>query len=300
MFILAGLLSLTGRLQASTVNDTIVDVKSVKEVVLEDDGETVTLYVKGKEADSTFQFVYTGLRPRIATHVEESKKKGAQQSAGMRVGKKKFCTKAMKWGFGGINLGFANAVGAPGNVNIDMASSVEIAFEPLHYRWYNRRQTQYFSLGLSFGWRNFRMTGHSRFLKDDNGILTTAAYPENASKTEFSRIKLFSLGIPFRYTFKLDKNWKIDLATILNFNTYASVKTRYELTDDSFYPNRTVTHKVKEMTKDLHQIPVSVDFMAQVHWKWLGVYAKYSPCKVLNTDWGPDFTPISVGFSLFY
>ena len=96
MFILAGLLSLTGRLQASTVNDTIVDVKSAKEVVLEDDGETVTLYVKGKEADSTFLFVYSGFCPRIATHMEDSKKKGAQTSAGMRVGKKKFCTKAMK------------------------------------------------------------------------------------------------------------------------------------------------------------------------------------------------------------
>ena len=68
MFILAGLLSLTGRLQASTVNDTIVDVKSAKEVVLEDDGETVTLYVKGKEEDSTFQFVYAGLGRRKAPH----------------------------------------------------------------------------------------------------------------------------------------------------------------------------------------------------------------------------------------
>lgn len=202
--------------------------------------------------------------------------------------------------FGGFNLGFVSAIDAPAAMSLDMSSSIEVSFEPLAYRWYFRSKKQHFTVGVSFGWRNFRMTGRTRFAKDEAGNLSFAPYPDEASKIESSRIKLFSIGLPFRYGFKLGQHWSADLAAILNFNTFASIESRYKVPDTEMIPGETVVHRVKESDTHIHQKKVSVDFMAQVHWRFLGVYAKYSPCKVLNPEFGPSFTPLSVGISLFY
>lgn len=35
--------------------------------------------------------------------------------------------------------------------------------------------------------------------------------------------------------------------------------------------------------------------MVRLQWRKMGLYAKYSPSKVLSTDFGPSFTPFSTG-----
>ena len=59
-----------------------------------------------------------------------------------------------------------------------------------------------------------------------------------------------------------------------------------------------VTSRVQESIKKLHQRPVTVDFLAQLNWRGVGLYVKYSPCQVINPDWGPDFSSLSTGVSL--
>ena len=54
------------------------------------------------------------------------------------------------------------------------------------------------------------------------------------------------------------------------------------------------------MAKDLHQNRVTVDLLATFGVGSIGVYAKYSPCKVLNTDFGPDFRGFSAGMTIWW
>jgi hypothetical protein len=57
---------------------------------------------------------------------------------------------------------------------------------------------------------------------------------------------------------------------------------------------------VKETAKDLHQSRVTVDLLATFGVGSIGIYAKYSPCKVLNTDFGPDFRGFSAGMTIWW
>lgn len=203
-----------------------------------------------------------------------------------------------KFYFGDFHIGFVQAIDAPKAMDIDMGSSIEVGFTPLTYRWYTRNRKQYFSMGLGVNWRNFRMTGRSRFDKDTNANLIISPYPEEVSEIGSSRIKVFSISVPFTYAFHLGNQWKVGFSATLNFNTFASIETQYRIVDTELVPNETVVHHVKEGDSHIHHQPVSVDFGVLLNWRWLGVYAKYSPCKVLNTDFGPSFTPLTVGFSI--
>lgn len=200
--------------------------------------------------------------------------------------------------FGDIHIGFVQAISAPKAMDIDMGSSIEVGFTPLTYRRYTRNRKQYFSMGLGVNWRNFRMTGRSHFDKDANENLIVSPYPEEASEIGSSRIKVFSISVPFVYAFHLGSHWKIGLSTTLNINTFASIETQYRIADTELVPNETVIHHVKESNSHIHHKPVSVDFGVHLNWRWIGVYAKYSPCKVLNHNFGPSFTPLTVGFSI--
>jgi hypothetical protein len=76
----------------------------------------------------------------------------------------------------------------------------------------------------------------------------------------------------------------------LSVNTYGSLKTRY--TDEN-------GAKHKYFNKNIHQTPVTVDFKGELNFGVIGVYVKYSPCNVLQSQYGPKFQSLSMGIVLF-
>ena len=144
------------------------------------------------------------------------------------------------------------------------------------------------SIGVACSWRNYRMTGKQRFIKDPGNDMSIGAYPEGAD-IQFSRIKVFSWSVPVMFTHKTKNNFSFSFGPIINFNTHASMKTRYKLNGEKF-----------KLTDDnIHQTPVTVDIQASFGFNTLGFYVKYSPCKVLDTTYGPEFSALSVGIVLF-
>lgn len=286
---------------ATEANDTIVNIQNARHIVFSETDSLLSLRIEGQNADSTYSFEYHAGRRRMSSYSSTSKQNEAGQEREIRIGKMRLSSKEKnQLCFGGINVGFVSALNAPEGMETDMASSIEVNLEPLAYRWYTRSKKQYFSLGIGFGWRNYRLTNRTRFVKNEQENIIVTTYPDEASRTRSSRIKTFSVTVPFRYTFLLGKNWKADVAAILDFTPYASAQSRYEVEDAEMIPGETVTHDVTDFSKNIHQQKVTVDFMAQLHWRRLGVYAKYSPCHVLNTSYGPKFSPLSVGLSIFY
>lgn len=155
------------------------------------------------------------------------------------------------------------------------------------YRPFNRT---FVSLGFGVDWRNYRMKGENRFLKEDNK-LTIAPYPDGAN-IDFSRVKVFSITLDLMLRQYLNKNISIAAGPIVNFNTHASIKTRYTIGSGK------AKEGFKETSSNIHQKPVTVDFKAEFSIDPIGFYFKYSPTNTLDTDFGPEFKSMSAGLVL--
>ena len=184
---------------------------------------------------------------------------------------------------GGTGFGFVSALNAPAGMKVDMGASHEIFFDLISYKKAYNYGRHHLSFGLGFNWKNYRMTRNTRYTKEESGI-TLTPYPENA-QSEFSRLKIFSVTFPLRYKFKFHEDFAISTSAILHLNTYGSMKTQYHQDGK----------KIEENSKNVFQRPISIDLQAALHWKAIGAYVKYSPCKVLKEGRGPQFNGLSAG-----
>ena len=266
----------------NAVNDTIIDLHNAQRVLMQEKDGNILLRIEGRDKDTLFTMHYTGVDRALADSLLTPCKRRKH---------------TYEWDFGNFHFGLVNAFGAPQGMDIDMGSSWEIGFSPVCHRWYNHQQSAYLSVGIELNWKNFRMTGRNRFVKDESDQLIIAPYPEEAAHVDFSRIKVFSLGIPVIASTDIVGDVAVDFGVILNLNTYASVKTRYRAANETLLPGTTVMQKVLTTENRLHEQRITPDFLLRLRWRGIGIYAKYSPCKVLNTTWGPSFTPFSTGIS---
>lgn len=189
----------------------------------------------------------------------------------------------------GFGVGLVSGLNTPEGMSVNMGESWEFQWDLFDVvEAYSANKRWLYGIGFGLNWKNYRMTGYNRFIKDGNNI-AIGAYPEGASP-KFSRIKVFSLTVPFNIGYAIDKHFSIDFAPILNFNTHASMKTRYSLDGK----------KHKDKTNDVRQQRVTVDFRTTLAYDDIGVYVKYSPCNVLKSDFAPKFSGISTGIVLVY
>lgn len=189
----------------------------------------------------------------------------------------------------GIGFGFVNAIDGPQEMDVKMARSHEIFWhEIVGVRWRPTRQGASFSTGIGIDWKNYRMTGYTRFMKDGANVVLEK-YAEGA-EPKFSRLKLFNITLPVMFHQEFGKMFEFSVGAVVNFNTYASMMTKYMLNDEE---------RIKR-DKDIRTNKVTVDMMAMFKIEAIGVYAKYSPMSVLDTAYGPDFKSLSVGMTLLF
>lgn len=189
----------------------------------------------------------------------------------------------MKFGIGG------NAVlNAKEPLDFSTNSSFELMWTIAQYNHYlDAGRHHRLSTGFALDWRNYRMTGSTRFDKDAEGHIIATDYPEGA-RPKFSRIKVLSIAFPIEYCFQLDRHLGIGFGPVLNWNVYGSIKTKYK-TDGG---------TTKDIDKRIHQSPFTIDWMLHVYNPIITFYVKYSPMNVLQSDWGPKFQSISFGIEI--
>lgn len=289
-FTLLTLCVMTGTAVAAEAGDTLVNVRQADEVLLTESDSVLQLRIKGRASDPSYRFEYRkAWADRSESETIECRGGSWDFTFPLAHSRRKSGRKVKhEIHMGGIGFGFVTAPGAPSGMDVDMAASYEILADLMSWHTLSANKRHDFSVGFGIDWRNYRMTGKTCFVKEGNDIVLSD-YPDGA-EIQFSRIKVFSLTVPFRYQYYFSKHLSASIAAILCMNTYASVKNRYKLDG----------HKLKDMYKDIHQRPVTVDFAADLRWRDFGIYAKYSPCQVLNTAFGPGFRSLSAGFLLFY
>ena len=188
-----------------------------------------------------------------------------------------------------FQFGFISGMDEDPGVNVDMGQSFELEMRNIAAFTSRLSKCTFFNLGFGLSWRNYRMTGHNQFLLNDDGRITLAPYPDG-SNPKFSRIHTFSLVVPLQLHFALGGDWYFSCGPELYFNTYASLKTRYTLDGE----------KQKFTANRLHRNKVTYGLMGDISYRRLGVYVKYSPCNVLQSEFGPKFKSMTAGLRLAF
>lgn len=295
------LFAATASLKAGTPlcgNDTIVKVLKPDSIVIVENDSVSTFHVFGATENPQYSFTYSKSFSNAAnTSISEH---GTNWDFDYPFKKKnKSDIDRNKVGIGGnIFLGFLNTLGAPSNMNVKMFSSIELGMDFLYFRHNSANGKYSFTTGLICTERFYRMTGRSRFVKADDGTIIAVPYPSETSDIKASLLRVASLGIPFRFGYRFAKHMEFGLGAHLNVNLNGDIRNKYKVKHISEENYMNATFNVKETYKGVKTNRVSVDLRATLKWKGFGIYTQYSPCSVLNTTYGPSFTPISVGIIL--
>lgn len=270
-------------------NDTVLNVDTVYRVVVTESPAGLNVELNGTGADSTYTASYNvpyESNTTIKSH------QNFTMPFSLRAANSRSSVVL------GLNphFGFTGAVGAPAGMDTQMGKSFEIGLgEIIGFQYCLGAHNQnILSVGMGVNWRNYRMTGMSRF-DMDNGAVVVTDYPEDVN-ARFSRIKVFSLTFPISYSYTTPikaigkTNLGFRLSGILNYNSHASMLTRYDLADGT---------KVKENYDRIGQNKFSIDFRLSVHIAdYVNLYFTYSPYNVLKSGNGsPQFNTISTGIS---
>lgn len=272
---------------AQTSQDTTIVVNNAHKVTIEKTQRSLAVKVEGS-AENPSYFYSHQMEVDTTASVITTEKNADWDFTIPFVGKKKksrkyFITRDIT----SISIGMVNAVKGSDPLNIDMGASYEVSVDNVVRTFYNLTPSTSVSIGAGVRWRNYRMTGNTRFVKEANNLVLDN-YPEGAD-IKFSRLKTFSISVPLMLNQAINHHVAISLGTVINVNTYGSLKTRYTLGDE----------KMVEKSKNIHQNRTTVDFTAILRFKQIGIYAKYSPSNVLNTEFGPKFNSYSAGISLY-
>lgn len=180
-----------------------------------------------------------------------------------------------------FSFGFISGVNQAEGVSIDMGQSYEMHWDNVLNARAKVGRRGMFTLGLGFDWRNYRMTNGNRFVEDETGHITIS----DDTPVEFSRIHTFSLSVPLKYYHQLGKHVYLGVGPELYFTPHASLKDRYD-------------SKNKMLDTHIHHNRFSLDVGAELIVHGFGLYYKYNPFNVLDTNYGPKFSSMTVGIKV--
>jgi hypothetical protein len=183
-----------------------------------------------------------------------------------------------------LGVGFTCPTEVDSRIDFSTFKSWEIFATLIQWDHYlDRHSRNCFSLGFGIDWKNYRMTDDQLFTKAPDGNVTVERFPLEF-EPKSSRIKVFSLTGTLRFTHDFGKGFSIGLGPVVNFNTYASIKTRYKFLGD----------KATRIEKNIRQRPITIDWMLNMSIADFPLYVKYSNDDVLK-DGGIKFRSLSFG-----
>jgi hypothetical protein len=271
-------------------NDTVV-IHNPKKVTIVTGDSLQRIIVNGKEGDDKFTYQNT-IRLVDSNYVSTTRigRDRWELIPSVKVGKKKDDTEGRTYyneitaHFG---IGFTAPTKADARTDFSTFKSWEIFATIAQWdHYFERRHRNSVSLGFGIDWKNYRMTGDTRFVKAPDGNVALENYPLQVSP-DFSRIKVFSLTANLGYTHEFDEDFWIGFGPVVNFNVYGSMLTEYSLYGDD----------IERLERHIRQRPITIDWMLRVGIMGVPLYLKYSGDNVLK-DGGVKFRSLSFGLYL--
>lgn len=271
-------------------NDTVV-IHNPRKVTIVTGDSLQRIIVSGKEGDDKFTYQNT-IRLVDSNYVSTTRigRDRWELIPSVKVGKKKDDTEgrtydnAISAHFG---IGFTAPTKADARTDFSTFKSWEIFATIAQWdHYFERRHRNSVSLGFGIDWKNYRMTGDTRFVKAPDGNVVLEKYPLQVSP-DFSRIKVFSLTANLGFTHSFDKDFWIGFGPVVNFNVYGSMLTEYSLYGDD----------IERLERHIRQRPITIDWMLRLGIMGVPFYLKYSGDNVLK-DGGVKFRSLSFGLYL--
>ena len=271
-------------------NDTVV-IHNPQKVTIVTGDSLQKIIVKGKEGDD--KFVYQNTIQLVDSNYVSTTRIGRDRwelIPSVKVGKKNDDMN----GSGSSNsisahigIGFTAPTKADTRTDFSTFKSWEIFFTPIQFdHHFDRRERNTVSLGFGLDWKNYRMTGDTRFTKAPDGNVVIEKYPLQVSP-DFSRIKVFSITANLGFEHSFNDDFWIGFGPVVNFNVYGSVLTEYTMYGD----------EMRKLEKNIRQRPITVDWMLRLGIFSIPLYVKYSNNNVLK-DGGVKFRSLSFGLYL--
>lgn len=196
----------------------------------------------------------------------------------------------------GLGLGFANV--ADGSLHVNEIDGVSLRSEKswefnLNFFEKEFRLSRRYGWGLVTGmgirWDRYRLDGNEHFERIDGKTILVPA-PEGVKYTK-SRLNITSLTVPLLVEWQHGRHWDSDFyisaGVVGVIKTASSSKIKYR--DASGGKGK------KKVDEGLYLRPVSMDFLFQAGYEWIGIYLKYSPFELFENNKGPAIHPVSVG-----
>lgn len=193
-------------------------------------------------------------------------------------------------GFSGLAnhfLGFGNSKQA----NIEPAHSWEFGFNFLsNYCNFKKNPHWGVNFGVNWGYRSFSINGNRALLKGDNAALLA----EGDEETTYSKSRLRHFF--FRVPITLEWQQKSSNYQLFFFNFGPEFEIRHNV--------RSFAHinggKKQTMGKGMYVRPVDVNLLVQAGYGDVGVYLRYSTCRLFQKDKGIDVMPYSFGIAWYW
>ncbi|MDD2437589.1 MAG: outer membrane beta-barrel protein [Massilibacteroides sp.] len=199
----------------------------------------------------------------------------------------------------GFGMGFANF--ADGSLNINDINGVSLRSEKsLEYNLNFLEKSFPFSrynwavvTGLGIRWNRYRLNTNNYFKENADGITVLEPAPEGIVYTK-SRLNTTSLTFPVLFEWqsrRIQGNRFFFSAGLVGVvKTISSSKVEYRDANNK---------KQKEkMDRGMNIRPVTMDFLLQGGYDWVGFYVKYSPMRLFEGGKGPNIHPVSIGLHL--
>ena len=268
-------LAVSTAVSATETNDTVVFNNPTKVTVMTNDS-VQQVKVIGKDGDEKFRYVTTV---------------SINKSTSYKI--KKVVTDDESKLVLDLGYGFAVPTNTPDGHGFATFRSGEFMIG-LRYCYTPKKALQTYSVGLWCDWRNYTVPKNGLISKNADGIVGFGEYPYDVRETS-SKIRIFSLSVPFLFTQKFGKKSKssFSLGPVVNFNVRGRINN--EWTDENA--------EWEQSIKEIGQRPVTVDIMGILKSDGFGLYCKYSPMSVLkkkseNGVENPQFH--SLTFGLFF
>lgn len=283
-FILLSALCIATISMAQEPADTVV-IENANKVIVKSDSNSLSVEVIGKQDEPDYHFLKEleaepeGLNVQRESNSDfDFRLPFTRSSEGSARRSGEFTLSPT------LSVGLVSALGGPSALDTNFGKSVEITWHAADITLHPADEHWSFSTGLWFNWKNYRMTGNTRFDKTEDGRVILTSYPEKAD-INFSRVHTLSYQIPLLVHYKSTKRFHFAGGFLFNLNGHGNLKTRYSLDGQSY----------KDRDRKVHLNGFTTDIFGAVTYRGLGMYLKYSPCNVLDISRGPKFHGLSTG-----
>jgi hypothetical protein len=278
--------------------DTTFQFKQKLIKVAEDSDQIKVKVFEIKEQNDTVS--YKQLYEGIFSDDKSYEKWTVQESFGISIpftGKKKN-HHHMTSHWGGIGVGFANLTDKSLNmtevngVSLNAGSSFEWFLNLFEGILPVYRNNLGITTGAGMSWLNFHLDKNTRFT-DVDGV--TGIYPApDGIQYSLSRLIITRVNVPLLLEWQPTISGRhkafLSAGVVGSVKTFSSFKIKYKEN------NKTVTEK----DRGLNTTPLSLDYMVQAGYDQLGIYAKYSPFSIFQSNKGPDVRAVSLGVILYF